>query len=369
MYLLDRRVVRNFDWILLLITLAIMAVGIVNLYSSTYADVSLRQVYLYEKQITWIIAGLVAMILVFAVDYRRYLEFAYVLYALSVGMLILVLFFGKVIGGSQRWLILSPVSFQPSEFVKVTLILALARYFHKRTRAGGYTLRELFVPFLMTGIPVVLTFLQPDFGTALLLLFLFSSMILFIGIHSRSLFTLSGLGLGAIPVGWFFLLKEYQRARIRSFLDPSLDPLGTGYHALQSKVAVGSGGMWGKGFLEGSQTQLHFLPEQHTDFVFSVLAEEWGFLGAIVVLILFFLLFWWGIKISRMARDKFGMLISLGVVFMIFWAFFTNIGMVIGIMPVVGIPLPILSYGGSSMVTTMMGIGLLMNVSVRRYVF
>jgi rod shape determining protein RodA len=251
--------------------------------------------------------------------------------------------------------------------VKITLILALAKYFNDHRIEGKYGIRELVAPFLIVLVPFVLVLRQPDLGTALMLMILFGSMVLFVGIRWRALLGLAAVGLLLIPLGWNFL-AEYQKERVLTFIDPERDPLGAGYHIIQSIIAVGSGGIFGKGFMKGTQSQLKFLPEQQTDFVFSVFAEEWGFMGALLVLVLMLSLILWGLKIAQHSRDYLGTLIAYGVTMLVFWGVFINVAMVLGILPVVGIPLPFFSYGGSSMVKMMVAMGLLMNVSMRRYV-
>jgi len=247
------------------------------------------------------------------------------------------------------------------------MILSLARYFSSHGAGGGYGIRELLVPAVIVLIPFLLIICQPDLGTALMMLIIFLSMVLFVGVRLKDLLIAGVAGLLMIPLAWHFL-KDYQKDRIMTFFDPERDPLGAGYHIIQSMIAVGSGGFLGKGFLKGTQTQLKFLPEQQTDFVFSVFAEEWGFAGGIVLIILFLSLILWGLKIAQNSRDLPGTLIAYGVTIMIFWGVFINIGMVLGILPVVGIPLPFLSYGGSSIVVLMISIGLLINISMRRFI-
>jgi len=258
-------------------------------------------------------------------------------------------------------------SFQPSELVKLTMILALAKYFDDHRTDRGYRLRELLVPFLIVLVPFLFILKQPDLGTALILVVLFSSIVLFVGIDWKSLVYATAGCVVLIPVGWHFL-KDYQKERIITFFSPERDPLGAGYHIIQSIIAVGSGGILGKGFLKGTQSQLKFLPVQQTDFVFSVFAEEWGFWGGLILIIIFLILISWCLKISFHARDLVGTLISFGIAMLIFWQVFTNIGMVLGILPVVGIPLPFLSYGGSSVVVLLTGMGLLMSISMRRFI-
>jgi len=307
------------------------------------------------------------MMLIFLVDYRVISEGAYVIYGISVALLVVVLFYGYTTHGSQRWISLGGFSFQPSELMKLTIILALSRYFDDHKSNESYTLKELFIPFLIVLVPFVLILRQPDLGTALILMIIFASMVFFIGMNWKSFAVVLTGSLMLMPIGWHFL-KDYQKDRLITFLNPENDPLGTGYHIIQSMIAVGSGGIFGKGFLKGSQTQLKFLPEQQTDFVFSVFAEEWGFAGALVLIILFMSLILWGMKIALHSRDLLGTLIAFGITALISWEVFINIGMVLGILPVVGIPLPFLSYGGSAMIVLLTAIGLLMNVSVRRFI-
>jgi len=363
----DRRLFVNFDWVLPTLVLLICCIGLMNLYSVGYNLSDAHGTPSYVRQTYWIVIGFVMMIVVLSVDYHFIIRYAYVLYTLSVGLLFVVFLYGKVAQGSQRWLLLWGFSFQPSELIKLTLIIALARFFSDKNVSQEWGLRSLTAPLCIFLIPALLIVKQPDLGTTLFLGILFFSIIILFKIRKRLIKTAIGAGFVLIPLGWFFI-KDYQRKRILTFLNPDMDPLGSGYHIIQSIIAIGSGGMLGKGYLKGTQTQLKFLPEQQTDFVFSVFAEEWGFLGVVVLLFLFFALVLWGFKIARHSRDLSGMLIAYGITVYIFWGVFINIGMVLGILPVVGIPLPFLSYGGSSMVVLMMGVGLLMNVSMRRFV-
>lgn len=359
---LDRRLISNFDWVLLVLTLLLAGTGLVNLYSATSdSGVYLRQLY-------WILVGLGGMLVVVAIPYNRLDSAAYIIYGINVLLLAAVLVSGKVVGGSQRWLVFGPVRLQPSELMKVSLVLAMARYCRRKESLGPFGLRDLVVPLLIMGLPAALIMKQPDLGTALLLLAVGGSMLLFNGIRFRTLAFLGGGALLAVPLIWRFL-QPYQQQRVLTFLNPEGDPLGSGYHVIQSKIAVGSGGLWGKGYTAGTQTQLNFIPEHHTDFAFSVLAEEWGFIGGVVVVSLFALIFIWGLNISYHAKDRFARLASLGMLTIFFWQMLVNIGMVTGMLPVVGIPLPFISYGGSSAVVNMLALGLLMNVSMRRFVF
>ena len=364
--MIDRRLIEHFDWGFLAIVAAIAAIGLLTLYSAVTADASGPQTILFYKQIIWFAAGLVAMVVSFSFNYKLLDRWAYPLYAGCVLLLLWVLLHGKLVGGSRRWLVLGPISLQPSELAKLAIILALAKYFSKDATARGYTLRELLRPLVLIGIPFALIVIQPDLGTAGLLALIACAMIVFVKIERRSFFMLLGACALIAPSVWFFL-KDYQKKRILVFLNPDLDPLGAGYHIIQSKIASGSGFISGKGYLKGTQNALSFLPEEHTDFIFSVLAEEWGFYGSAVLVILFIALIFWGLNIARGCREPFGTILAVGITAMIFWQVIINIGMTMGLMPVVGVPLPYVSYGGSSVLTTSICFGLLLNISMRRF--
>ena len=361
----DRRLIMNFDWPTLVTAGLISVLGVLNLYSSTYPHPG-GTTPLYLKQTYWLILGFGFLFLILACDYRTLIRYATPFYIFCLFLLVLVMVIGRATSGSQRWLPLGFISFQPSELAKIGLILILARFFTERELAQGYSLRDLAIPFLLLALPAILVFKQPDLGTVVLLGFIFLSILTFAGVQPRVWLILGAACAIAAPLFWFFL-KEYQKTRLRVFLDPEIDPLKTGYHITQSKIAVGSGGFWGKGFLQGTQSQLHFLPEQHTDFVFSVWAEEWGFVGSFVFLVLLLFLVSRGLKIASNSKDRGGAVLAIGISAMIFWQAFINIGMVVGIVPVVGVPLPLFSYGGTSLVVTLIGIGILMNVSMRRF--
>lgn len=358
----ERRFIANFDWVLLILTLLMAGVGVVNLYSATSnSGVYLRQIY-------WLCIGGGAMVVIVAIPYQKLYSGAYLFYLLNVLALLAVLFIGKSAGGSQRWLALGPFTIQPSEVMKVTLIMAIARYCQQKDQEAPLNLKGLLVPLGLILIPAGLIMKQPDLGTALLLMAIGGCMLLFNGIRWQTLAILA-MGLGAAMVPIWQHLKPYQRQRVLTFFDPGKDPLGSGYHIIQSKIAVGSGGIWGKGFMEGTQSQLRFIPEHHTDFAFSVLAEEWGFMGSAGVVVLFALLMIWAMNVAYYSRDKFARLLTFGVMTVFFWQLVVNVGMVTGMLPVVGIPLPFISYGGSSAVVVMAGLALIMNVSMRRYTF
>ena len=361
----DRRLILNFDWTLLITVLFISTMGILNLYSSTYPHTG-SGTPLFVKQIYWFLAGIGLAIFILLFDYRTFIRYAYPFYIFCLFLLLLVMIFGRTTSGSQRWLQLGFFSFQPSELAKIAIILALTRYFTENENTLGYGFRDLIVPFLILAIPLALIFKQPDLGTTGLLVLISFSMLAFMGFRLQTWLALGGACVAALPIFWHFL-KDYQKTRLLTFINPDLDPLKTGYHITQSKIAVGSGTIWGKGWLKGTQSQLHFLPEQHTDFVFSVWAEEWGFVGAFLLLFLFLLLISRGLKIANTSKDRAGAVLAIGISAMLFWQIFINVGMVVGIVPVVGVPLPLFSYGGTSVISTLMGIGILMNISMRRF--
>ena len=343
-------------------------ISILNLYSATYPIREMGGTEIFLKQIYWFLIGFAVLLLATTFNYYVLERLAYPAYFFTVALLILVLFVGRVTSGSQRWLALGPISFQPSELSKIVMVLVLAKFFSERSDYKEYRLRDLWQPFILTAIPCFLILKEPDLGTALFLALICISMVLIAKVNWRSLLILASASGLAAPLIWLGL-KEYQQKRVLSFLSPEMDPLGAGYHINQSKIAIGSGQFWGKGFLKGTQTRLHFLPEQHTDFAFSVLAEEWGLVGSAAVLLIYLFMILWGLNIAKNSKDRFGSMIAVGIVVIIFWQVVINVGMVTGLLPVVGIPLVLFSYGGSSLITTMAAMGILMNISMRRFMF
>jgi rod shape determining protein RodA len=361
----DRRLIQNFDWMLLTITLLLAGSGLITLYSAARAGLDMTQAF-YVKQLIWYGAGFVFMIASFLISYKRLDQYAYPVYAICIFLLAVVLLAGKLVAGSKRWLVLGPMSLQPSELVKVAVIIALARYYSRTASIKGMRLLDLVVPVVLIAIPFVLIVKQPDLGTAMMILLIAATLTVFIKIEKRAMIAIVSFGTVAIPMVWL-VLKGYQKQRILTFLEPDRDPLGAGYHIIQSKIAIGSGMLSGKGFLKGTQNALSFLPEHHTDFIFSVLAEDWGFIGSGAVLFLFLMLVVWGLNVAHGCRDPFGSLLAVGITALIGWEVFINIGMVMGLMPVVGIPLPFISYGGSAILSMMLCMGILMNISMRKY--
>jgi len=347
------------------VVLFLCVVGIFNLYSATHQSGS----SLYLTQVYWMIAGFMFMVIFTFLDYRIFERLSYPIYFGVIILLLAVLVVGPKIYGARRWIDLGFFRMQPSELMKIAIVMVLAKYFQDDHTIGGYTIRKLFVPLLLIGLPVGLVVIEPDLGTSLLICFIAFSIFMFVKIRWQSLLIIGIVGILSVPLAYQFGLKAYQKERVKTFLNPSRDPRGKGYHAIQSMIAVGSGRLYGKGHLKGSQTQLAFLPEQHTDFVFSVFAEEHGFLGVIIFLCAFFAFLFMGLGVSRAARDKFGAILALGITAMFFWHMFVNVGMVIGVMPVVGLTLPFFSYGGSSLLISLSAVGLLLSIHKRRFIF
>jgi len=359
---IDRRLIYNVDVVLIATTLVLTILGVAMIYSATSAG---RQPELYLKQLALVGAGLVCMAIAAAIDYRRLADRAVLLYVLSVVTLVYVLRFGPLIASTRRWILIGGFQLQPSEFVKLAAAVFAAKIFSE-FRQESLGLRDVALPGAAVGLLVLLIAREPDLGTAACLVPLFLAVAFLAGLRMRAVFLLgAALVLGA-ALAWP-VLKDYQKTRIYTFLDPSLDPKGAGYQSIQSQIAVGSGGLVGRGFMEGSQAQLGYLPARHTDFVFSVLAEEGGFLGVLVALALYLLLLWRMLETARLARDRLGAFIVAGVSAAFAFQVVYNVGMVAGLVPVKGLPLPLMSYGGSSVVASLTGIGLVLSVRMRRF--
>jgi rod shape determining protein RodA len=364
-----KRIISNFDLHFLIAVALLIGIGLTAVYSATYTMGGGSHA-LFKKQLVWIVFGLVAMAGLAFFDYRRLERWGYVLYGIALSLLLATLAVGHSGLGAQRWLPLGPFAFQPSEVAKLCIIIALAKYFAEDRITRGHTLRELIKPSLLVIVPVALVIKQPDLGTGLMFLFIFCAVVIVAGIRIKSFLYLTFASALSAPLMWGLLwkhLKDYQKKRLTMFLSPESDPSGAGYHIIQSKIAIGSGSLTGKGFLHGTQSQLSFLPERHTDFIFSVISEEWGFIGSITVLAVYLFIVLWGIETAQKSKDRFGSLLAVGAVAMIFFHIVINIGMTVGIMPVVGVPLPLVSYGGTSALTTLIALGLLASVNLRRF--
>lgn len=356
----------TFDWALFLVSASLAVIGVVNLYSAT-SVVRSSLSDLYIQQVYWLVTGGILATLVAAIDYRHYERLGYLLYAFGLVLLLLVFILGKDIRGSSRWISIGSFSLQPSEFMKLFLIVALAKYLHDDPKSEPRTLKDLVIPSVIVAVPMALILRQPDLGTALILGLIFVSICGMMRIRWQTLARI-GAGLAvALPLIWSFVLKDYQKQRVYSFLNPDTNILGSNWHEHHARVAIGAGRALGEGFMKGTQNQFLFLPEQYSDFPFAVFAQDWGFFGCLVLVALYTFLTLWAVRVASTARDRFGSVIAVGVGALIFWHAFFNLGMVTGLLPIVGVTLPLFSYGGSSVMTIMMGIGLLMNVSMRRY--
>ncbi|MGH7372439.1 MAG: rod shape-determining protein RodA, partial [Candidatus Methylomirabilales bacterium] len=348
-------------------TLALIGVGILTIWSANLGSPSPPRQTLYLRQALYAALALLGLLTATFINYRTVARFAYVIFGVVLALLILVSVAGEVGRGAQRWIRVGAWTFQPSEFMKLALIVVLARYFEDHKERLGHP-RLLVIPAMVGLPPMLLILKQPDLGTAVLLGLLTVSVLLLVGLRVKHLVFLAAAGATMAPLLWSFL-KDYQRRRVLVFLNPELDPSGAGYHIAQSKIAVGSGEFFGKGLKAASQSQLHFLPASQTDFILAVLAEQWGFIGCLVILLLFYVLITRGLEIAGESKDIFGALLAFGIMAMITVQLVVNVGMVVGIMPVVGVPLPLLSYGGSSLVVTCIGIGLVMSVHMRRFLY
>lgn len=361
----NRRSLDTFDWCFLGVIVAIIAAGILSIYS--VSNTSPSRFPVYWKQAAWMAVGFLAFLAAAGIDYHRLVRWSYVFYGLGLLLLIIVLFIGKSSRGSQRWIPFGPFMFQPSEFMKIPLILILASYYGTTSRLGW--VNRIIIPTLIVLPGFLLILKQPDLGSSLSFLSIFVLVLLTVGMKSKAFGFIILAGLMLFPFAWggvWGSLHSYQQDRIISFVDPGSDPGGKGYHALQSRIAIGSGHILGKGLYGGTQTQFKFLPEGHTDFVFAVFAEEWGFLGSVLILTLYVILFLMGLEIAAKAKDITGALLAVGVVAMLGFGVIVNIAMTSGLAPIVGIPLPLMSYGGSAMVVNLTALGLLLNVKRRR---
>lgn len=358
------RLFRNFDKTLLIVTLIIFVIGLSSIYSATYTEGSRIMRGLVFKQMLWMSIGLIFLLVIINIDYQRFIDLAYILFGLNIVVLIMVLLHGHTRFGAQRWFAIAGFGFQPSEFVKITFILALSSYLGSRAKFSYHPL-DFILPFIIMFLPLVLIYMQPDLGTALMLVPILFAMLLVRGVNIKHLVSIITLGLLSTPFLWF-MLKDYQRERLSVFINPNADPLGAGYTMIQSRIAIGSGFLLGKGWLSGTQNQLNFLPERHTDFIFSVVGEEGGFIGCMILIGLYSILIYRGLKIAYNTADTYGRLMAIGIVTMFACQVIVNMGMASGFMPVVGLPLPLMSYGGSSLLTTMISVALLLNIGMRK---
>ena len=358
---------RRFNWSLLALEVLLFGIGMWNLISAT--GVQDKSLGLYKNQALWFGIGMILTALILLLHYSLLSRLAYFIYFANLLLLGAVLFLGRSSLGAKRWLGFGAFRIQPSEFMKLSMVICLAKYFETDQTVGGYGLRDLVLPCLLVMLPAGLIMLQPDLGTALIILLTFISMMMFMRIQPRTLLAIAICATVALPAVYKFGLKPYQRHRLISFLDPAADPKGSGYNSIQSMIAVGSGQLFGKGYKKGTQSQLNFLPEHHTDFIFSVFSEEHGFVGSVIVITLYMIFMLNGLSVAYQSHDKFGILLALGVMTTFFWHIFINMGMVMGLLPIVGVPLPFLSYGGSSLVTSILGVAILTNIANKKFMF
>lgn len=366
---------RNSYLTILIAALLIVSLGIISIYSSTYQKEGKPWEDIYKRQILWVIIGLVCFMFISNLHYRRIWDWTYLLYALGLFFLFLVFALGLVRMGAQRWLRIAWFNFQPSEFLKLIIVIFLARYFSSKSVSDisilsgkfGIT-RGIIIPFIFVAIPALMIIEQPDLGSGMIIILLFLSLLYLTGVKLRYIIIFFILALLPLPFLWH-MLHDYQKQRLLVFLNPNIDPLGAGYTVIQSKIAIGSGWFFGKGWLSGTQSQLHFLPESHTDFIFATFAEEWGFLGCVVLISLYFTIIYKGFSIAQKTNDFFGKLLAFGITLMLAIQVFVNIAMNMGLAPVVGVPLPLMSYGGSSVLCTFIALGILVNIDKTRAVF
>ena len=363
--ILSKRLLRRTDLTLIVAAVAIVIMSLVIIGSATHVNTPSEERYWFvQRQGISIVIDIALAAFLMNFDYKILQRYGNHFYVFNLILLILVMLVGQTALGAQRWIALGPISIQPSEFSKLIMIIALAAMLEKR---GGKinTITDLAPVAAYVGVPFLLVLKQPDLGTSLVFLAIFFGMVFVAGVRLRLLLGIFGAGLAAMPVLWHFL-KDYQKMRIMVFMDPNVDPLGAGYHIIQSKIAIGSGMLFGKGLFGGTQSQLNFLPENHTDFIFSVVGEELGFVGCAILLLLYLVVLWRGIRIAQDASDMFGRLLAVGITSMIAFHVLINVGMTMGIMPVTGIPLPLMSYGVCSLTTNIMAIALLLNIQLRR---
>jgi rod shape determining protein RodA len=366
---IDKRRMYHLDWYLIINGLILFAIGIFNLMSATTSFYSGSYNFIMKQVISFSI-GLILIFIIIQYDYRIIANHSIWFYLLAISFILLVLIMGMIAGGAKRWINIFGISIQPSEFMKPILVLVLANMLYEKKRTNQkLSIRDISMPMLATLIPFILIVKQPDLGTGIIIVLTSLCILWFIGLKKSTYALLFSIG-SVIPfVAWQFLMKPYQKMRVLSFINIDADPSGFGYHSKQAIIAVGSGKFFGKGYMAGTQHKLQFIPEHHTDFIFTVFGEEWGFLGSIILFLLFSTFILRCLKIAQSVHDELGSIIVFGMATIIYLQFTINVMMAIHLAPVVGIPLPFISYGGSSMLTVMISTGLVLNISMRRYMF
>jgi len=366
---------KNSFFKILILALLIAIFGILSIYSSTFQKEGTAWQEIYKRQILWLIIGLVCFYLFSRFNYRKLWDANYFIYGLAIFFLLLVFGLGVIRLGAQRWLKFAWFNFQPSEFAKLAVIIFLARYFSRKSTddisllSGKFGIfKGIILPFIFVAIPMFLIIEQPDLGSGLILLLVFVGLLYLTNVRIKYIFILLAALISPLPLLWNFL-HGYQKQRLLVFLNPNIDPLGAGYTIIQSRIAIGSGGLMGRGWLRGSQSQLYFLPESHTDFIFATFSEQWGFLGSSLLILVYYLIIRQGFIIGQRTNDTFGRLLAYGISILLAIQVFINIAMNMGLAPVVGLPLPMMSYGGSSVLATFIALGILVNIDRTRNVF
>ncbi|MBU4252324.1 MAG: rod shape-determining protein RodA [Candidatus Omnitrophica bacterium] len=360
---------------ILILALIIASLGVLSIYSSTSQKEGMLWQEIYKRQLLWIMIGLVFFFLMSRFNYRKLWDANYFIYGAALFFLLLVFGLGVIRMGAQRWLKLAWFNFQPSEFAKLAMIIFLARYFSRKSiddtslSSGKFGIFQgIILPFIFVGMPMFLIIEQPDLGSGLMLMLIFVGLLYLTHVRLKYIFMLLAVLILPLPFFWHFL-HDYQKQRLLVFLNPNIDPLGAGYTVIQSRIAIGSGGFFGRGWLRGSQSQLYFLPESHTDFIFATFSEQWGFLGSVLLILMYYLIIRQGFIIAQRTQDAFGRLLAYGISLLLTLQVFINIAMNLGLAPVVGLPLPMMSYGGSSVLITFVALGILVNIDRTRNVF
>jgi rod shape determining protein RodA len=367
--IIDKRKIHHLDLYLIVNGLVLFGIGIMNLVSATSSMYGGTFGFIIKQLVAFLI-GVILILVMLQSDYRLIASYGKWLYGAGLLAVILVLVIGGIAGGARRWITIAGISMQPSEFMKPILVICLACLLHEKKKAGQKLgIKDLAIPLGATVLPFILIIKQPDLGTGIIVLVTALSIFWFVGLKRSTYFALFGVGTILPIIAWRYLLKPYQKMRVVSFINLDADPSGFGYHAKQALIAVGSGRFFGKGYMSGTQHKLQFIPEHHTDFIYTVIAEEWGFLGSMVLFVLFISFIYRCMKVSQEAGDELGSIMAFGMTAIIFWQFVINIFMSIHLAPVVGIPLPFISYGGSSLLTVLVSVGIILNIRMRRYMF
>lgn len=365
----DRRLISNFSWPFFSILMAMSAVGLLNLYSASSGFESSGEANYFKHQFIWSGICLGILIVSLTIHYRRFYMMSYVIYGLTVFLLVLVLIVGKKVAGHQSWLVFGPITLQPTETGKIGLIFGLSKYLSNWNGGKKASIKELWPSMIILIIPMALVLMQGDLGSSLFYVLIYGTIIILQGIQTKIIAVISIVSIAICILAYLFFLSPYQKNRILNFLNPENDRRGSGYHLFQSKIAVGSGGLVGKGFMKGDNHKLKFIPERHTDFIFAVLAEEWGFFGGFFLLFLYTLFIYFCLDTAAKTTDRFSFFICIGSTCLFFWHMVINLGGMLGLMPLTGVPLPFMSYGGSALLNNWIMAGVVININMRRFMF